>query len=472
MRSVLIIGLIAIVQTVQAQSIYMSGRTNGSAKHAYSKVIGENNFGIYILKFRDYELEKDFIIERFSADLNLLESQSYKLNRREKVLKFILTDSFIHCVTETKKTIEQYKIDFTLQNLVPVFKSIPLPSGKTMFDETKVEYSLTKNHISITFPYSSNRNIQLYSTTIRNLKYQNESNHLISTAFNYRECKLVSTLVTDQGKFSLLYSRTGRENRKEKEKFYWISPNLNPSKAKANFMNPYKNLQSAKIYYHPKTKKSSVLALYNFGSKGGSQGVAIYNEDFPDESINSPYEDKVINSVEGASSLSKDKTVADLFIRFATPHANGSFLVVLEKYFVSKEIESFYANGIPQTSTRNIYNYGDIVLIQFDSMSQTSWSGIVHKKQSTMGASTYYSSFLFMVSNQETSIVYNEKGTVENRLLMNRFTQKGQHKVQVLVEPSADLMLGIPIEGRQVTYNSFVMPVVNGRSQNLIKVVF
>jgi len=39
------------------------------------------------------------------------------------------------------------------------------------------------------------------------------------------------------------------------------------------------------------------------------------------------------------------------------------------------------------------------------------------------------------------------------------------------VEPSNDLMQGIPIEGKQVSYNSFVLPILNGRSQNLMKVV-
>jgi hypothetical protein len=69
-------------------------------------------------------------------------------------------------------------------------------------------------------------------------------------------------------------------------------------------------------------------------------------------------------------------------------------------------------------------------------------------------------------------LVYNEKSTVENRLLMNRFTKDGKRKLQVLLEPSANLMLAIPVEGRQVSFNSFILPVVNGRSQNLLKVVF
>jgi len=81
---------------------YLSGRTNANNKHGYSKVIGENKFGVYILKFRDYNLEKDFVLERFSPDLGFLESQSYKLDRKERVLKFVLADSHIHCLTETK----------------------------------------------------------------------------------------------------------------------------------------------------------------------------------------------------------------------------------------------------------------------------------------------------------------------------------------------------------------------------------
>ena len=104
LKNIFFIGLITVFQAVQTQSIYMSGRTNGSGKYSYSKVIGENSFGVYVLKFRDYNLKKDFIIERFSADLNLLETQSYRLKRKEQVLKFILIDSFLHCLTQTKNT--------------------------------------------------------------------------------------------------------------------------------------------------------------------------------------------------------------------------------------------------------------------------------------------------------------------------------------------------------------------------------
>ncbi len=450
----------------------MSGRTNGSGKYSYSKVIGENSFGVYVLKFRDYNLKKDFIIERFSADLNLLETQSYRLKRKEQVLKFILIDSFLHCLTQTNKLIEQYRIDFTLQKFEPVFKSINLPNAKSLFDETHVEYSFSKNYVSITVPNIYKGKRQQYSTIIRELSAMKERAFTIVTGFDYRDCNIVSTQVTDEGKYSLLYSKTGRENRRSKEEYYWLTPSFTPSKSKHHLINPNKYLKSAKIHYHPQTKKSQLLALFNFGLKGGSQGIAIYNEDFPEESINNPFQDNVITSVQGASALSTNKTVDNLFIRFVMPHANGSFLIVLEKYYISKEMERFYANGIPQASARYIYNYDDVILIQFDSSSQTSWSTFVHKKQSSMGSNTYYSSFLFASLNEETVLVYNEKSTVENRLLMNRFTKDGKRKLQVLLEPSANLMLAIPVEGRQVSFNSFILPVVNGRSQNLLKVVF
>lgn len=472
LKKTLLIGLFTFFQAVQSQSIYMSGRTNESGKHSYSKVIGENRFGVYVLKFRDYNLKKDFIIERFSADLNLLETQSYRLKRKEKVLKFILMDSFLHCLTQTNKLIEQYRIDFTLQQFEPVFKSINLPNSISLFDDVYVEYSSSKKYVSITIPQIYGRAMQQYSTIIRELSTMQERISTIATNFEYRDCNVVSTQITDEGKYSLLYSKTGRENRRSKEEFYWLTPSTQPSKARHHFINPYKYLKSAKIYYHPQTKKSQLLALFNFGLKGGSQGIAIYNEDFPEESINNPFQDNVITAAQGASALSKNKTIDNLFIRYATPHSSGSFLVVLEKYYVSKEMERFYANGIPQASARYIYNYDDVILIQFDSTSQTSWSNVVHKKQSTMGSTTYYSSFLFASLNRESVIIYNEKSTAENRLLMNRFTKEGKRKVQVLLEPSANLMLGIPVEGRQVSYNSFILPVVNGRSQNLLKVVF
>jgi len=472
LKNIFLIGLITVFQAVQTQSIYMSGRTNESGKHSYSKVIGENSFGVYVLKFRDYNLKKDFIIERFSADLNLLETQSYRLKRKEKVLKFILIDSFLHCLTQTNKLIEQYRIDFTLQKFEPVYKSINLPNSISSFDEIYVEYSFSKNYVSITIPQIYDGEMQQYSTVIRELRTMQERVSTIATGFEYRDCNIVSTQVTDEGKYSLLYKKRGRENRRSKEEFYWLTPSFKPSKAKQHFINPYKYLKSAKIYYHPQTKKSQLLALFNFGLKGGSQGIAIYNEDFPEESLNNPFQDNVITRVQGASALSKNKTVDNLFIRYAMPHLNGSYLVVLEKYYVSKEMERFYANGIPQASARYIYNYDDVILIQFDSTNQTSWSNIIHKKQSTMGSATYYSSFLFASLNKETIIVYNEKSNAENRLLMNKFTKDGKRKVQVLLEPSSNLMLGIPVEGKQVSYNSFILPVVNGRSQNLLKVAF
>ena len=82
MKYPLYIFILLIKLTLSGQTIYFSGRTNVNGKHNYSKVIGENKFGIYILKFRDYNIQKDFIIERYSNDLNLISSQPYKLDRK------------------------------------------------------------------------------------------------------------------------------------------------------------------------------------------------------------------------------------------------------------------------------------------------------------------------------------------------------------------------------------------------------
>jgi hypothetical protein len=467
----LYIFILLIKLTLSGQTIYFSGRTNVNGKHNYSKVIGENKFGIYILKFRDYNIQKDFIIERYSNDLNLISSQPYKLDRKEQVLKLILTDSSLHCITQTTTKISHYLIDYSLDQIQPIFKDLIYPKNKSHNSETEVVYSQSKKFILITYASTNKNNLQEFHIISRNLLAFTQSNQTYPTQHYSKDCSLQSTLINNLGQSSILFKVQTRDRRDIKDNYYWVIPSHRMSQDMAYHINPLFYLNNPTLYFHPSNGNSFVIGLYSYLQDEGSQGVSIFSQQEPDYPISNPFSSQTISSVQGAQAAQNTKVIQDLYIRSVMPHIQGSFVIIAEQYFISKEIENFYANGLPQSNTRSIYNYNDLIVMQFDSLQNTSWSNVIHKKQSTLGPSAYYSSYLYFASNQFNYIIFNEKHTTDNRLLLHKFNSQGTQAIQVLVEPTSDLMMGIPIEGRQTTYNSATLPLVNGRNQNLLKVV-
>ncbi len=455
-----------------AQQVLMSSQININNKFTFSKIIGENQYGLYILRFRDYNLQKEFAIDRYTSDLNLIQTQLYQMEKKEEALKFILADSEIHVITKAKKVVSHYSIQCNLNSINKKYPDYNLPNDFAYYKSVSVEYSPSKNWVAISIPFK-NQNGNLSIDVIRHhLSDSIQQIYLLDLQNSIQNTEIENTAVDDMGRYSAVYSSQKNKFGSDKREFYWILPFARKPLNKTQLLNPFSYIQHVKLKYHPTMFQFAVLSLYNFQNEEGAQGLAIFWESKQGKGLHLPFQPDLVKQLAGSKMAEEKGQLNDMFIRNIVPNASFGFSVVLEQYYINKEFETFMVNGMPQTGTNTIYNYNDIVILQTDSNQNMQWNKSIRKKQTSMGNHTYFSSYLFMATNANLSFLYNESAKIDNRLLLVVVNKDGEHNTKVLLENTADIMQAIPVEGKQVTYNSFVLPVQIGKGINLMKVVF
>ena len=80
-----IIALLAYTasQNCFSQQILWANKNNLDKKTDFTKVIGQNKFGVYVLKHRNSSFRRYFIVEHFDKRMNLLKSKSFKIPNSE-----------------------------------------------------------------------------------------------------------------------------------------------------------------------------------------------------------------------------------------------------------------------------------------------------------------------------------------------------------------------------------------------------
>ena len=95
-RLALILTFLAFLasQNCFSQQILWANRNNLDKKTDFTKVIGQNKFGVYVLKHRNSSFRRYFLLEYFDKRMNLLKSKTFKIPNSE-LEKIVVTPNNI-----------------------------------------------------------------------------------------------------------------------------------------------------------------------------------------------------------------------------------------------------------------------------------------------------------------------------------------------------------------------------------------
>ena len=68
--------------------------------------------------------------------------------------------------------------------------------------------------------------------------------------------------------------------------------------------------------------------------------------------------------------------------------------IVAERSSFTFESDVIYVNGIPQSTSRNIYNYEDVLVMALEPDLRIRWYHLINKSQSSLNDGGYYSSII------------------------------------------------------------------------------
>jgi hypothetical protein len=453
-------------------------KIKGSA--IYSKVMEENEHGIFLLRYANPQLKKFIVLERYSADLNLQKMKNIDL-KKHQVLKLSCTRRGILLVTGlTSKITGSMEIfgrwyDYDL-SLIQEPKVITKLDRKEVLDgesfRLRVDSDRSLLSISTMENYVQQRPIlkfKLYSLDF-NLLYEQEYEMPPEPGdFHLNDYQLSSS-----GDILAIVYRKKGIGKKENRHWYFLEINKN-QKRLTSFPDDkwYKNLYIHKI--EPR-KEFLISGFYGDVSSESLKGYFFYrlNNKTTDNSFifrefNEDLWDKITSS---KKTIKKSKLLERYEILQIIPRTDGGVLLVAEQKSIMREDDLFLSYGIPQVTARNIFQYDDLLILNLDSNFNVDWSHVIRKNQTTVNDGGYNSSVVIFVLNQFIQIYYNDPNSRNGDVLQYTIYWDGEYTAKKAFNDMYEQIYILPNESTQVASNKMIMPTVKNRKFALLKIVF
>ncbi len=467
-------------QQAYSQQIIWANKNNIDKRTDFTKVIGQNKYGVYVLKHKNSTFRRYFILEHFDKKMNLLKSKTFKIPNAE-LEKIVVHKKGI--VFFTKEFGKGYSYKLNMQSIDSNFNEQPsktIVSSQNFNDETvgfRVEYNTDKDRFFVWYL------LELEGKTV--LKY-----HLLnqygtikegqsSIAHPLDELYVGDAVIDDTGNLYVIYSHSEKFKSKSAEDFhhYIFYLNIYSNIAKNKLINNNETyIAGYKLCYNKLHKTITAFGLFGIKDEDDNKGYFVVNINCRNfEIINTVFNDidrKTVGNIIGMKFEQKSENLSKFKIKKLVPKSDGGILVITERSFVTTQSDIFYVNNIPTSSYAKIFNNDEVLIMSIDSAGNAEWTDVVVKNQSSINDGGFYNGIVIMVNDDNFSIMYNDRLSANADIIQVTYQHTGEHTKKILINNEQYYALVIPSEYSQVSNNSIVIPINQNRDFTYIKLLY
>ena len=465
------------VSPLFAQQITMNGLLGGRSAYSHYRAVGENAAGIYLMNYRDADMRKSFTLIRVSHSLEYLQEKPIELGKRSRLIKIFSLDSGI-CLLYLEKTRQQIRIQYLLIN--PTFDQEftgtlgYLPNAESM-EAVTAEYSFNRQWCAVWAEQVSDQGLQSVGVTLFHLPSRKIVRRECMIPFSAKMVQIEEASVANEGQHACIVSFDDEAGRRSTLRFFAAFADTIGFKPLFPLNAGSLQISGAELIRDEFAGRFIFSGFYDEGKEektGGPLVVHLYDTMAEGESryiLKTGYSAAMVSELIGASAQEKGRLPEGLFVRKIIARDDGGTLLIAEKFYITQQLETFYINGIPQTSSKNVYHYDDVLVLSLSPSAETEWFKVIRKRQSGFIGGGYYNGIASYVCDSTVQIMYNDNATQNNRVMHLTIHQNGAILQKVLFN-SDEVYTGlVPQEGRQIGYNRFVVPLTMDRQTLLLK---
>lgn len=468
----MIMALFATVTMVDAQHYILSNIPQLSQKKSlFHRPIGKNENGTYFLNYAQENLTDGFSIEQFDDELGYVKGRYFDVGKKIYVLKVFSTDSGIYWISVYRKRNEKTKlylnrINLNLEGTVESRFVGEFELENIKIDQLYADCSLSKKLWSVVYikeinDETSEIGFSLYNLTgnemLKQKSYVNSRNELL---------QFEETALTDSGQFigTMVYNIpkdfSGRGLKLVDLYLVKFSEKISETQKMAF----RKNYSNSEILVDPLTQNIVIAGLYG-DSKGveieGSFLIKIDCNNFSKETLmESDFRESLVKQILGIKNNKKIKELPrNYFMRRVINTTTGKIVCIIEQYSESKQLETYYINGIPQTSTRILYHCGDVGVLFMDSQGFVDSCVMVRKDQTGTIYNLYLMGIATFVCQDGIHIMYNSDIARNNEVVDVVIQANYAANQKVLLNSDNFYNMIVPIDGKEMEYCTFTVPL-------------
>lgn len=458
-----------------------ANKNNLDRRTDFTKVIGQNKFGTYVLKHKNSSFKKYFILEHFDRKMNLLKTKVFKIPGSE-LEKIIVHAGGILFFTKTfekgdLKKISVQSIDSGMNESAPRVIA-GFDGTEKDISPIRIDYNPGKSLFMVWYV----RGISEQESDIRfHLmdRKQMLKEGAVHTAYPVKDLYIGDGLLDNAGNLYALCTQSSRFRSKEAVDFKHRLLAVNSGNtAFADILLNKENtfISSYKLVYNPDFGYVNAFALTGTIDEDENkswQNTCINCSDFSVRRQNeNEFDRKTVSGIIGVKAEQKGEMLSKFKIKKLVAKTDGGFLAICERMFITTQSDIFYVNGIPQSSYARIFNNDEVLVMNLDSSLNPIWTEVVIKNQSSVNDGGYYNGIVVMVNENNISILYNDRLNANADIIQITYNADGSHTKKILLNNDEYYALLIPSEYSQVSANSVVIPVNQNREFTYIKLLY
>ena len=233
-------------------------------------------------------------------------------------------------------------------------------------------------------------------------------------------------------------------------------------------------LKSSRLVYDRRQDRSKLVAFYGYNNARGIEGTLFFE-------LNDSLTDGVLSMNNFSQKFIQDininerngESISDGFeIIEVVPRTDGGMLVIAEQKEIATEDDVVMVNGIPQSTSKNIYNFNELLAINYDSEGYVDWYKVITKNQTTINDGGYFSSAVVFVGDKFVQLIFNDQLRSSGDVMQYTLYNNGVVESARLLKNQLENVVIIPTESKQVSSNKVIIPTSKNRRFALLKLIY
>jgi hypothetical protein len=452
-----------------------------SGSNTHCNVIGENDKGVLILRYKDKSLKRNVYIDFYDHGLRL--KNTFAISERKKqVDKVLLLKNQLYVIYHYPNYANRklfYKaLDYeTKENKEELKEWVNIPIENNRLYGYDIIYNHTRNAGLINYIQAEDENSTLFIQYFDDaLKLEKPVQYTLN--FSAKNTKVMSRIMDKNGNYYCIYAaQKGGFFAKDNSIYYLLMYNKKNNEWTNTELNS-QELFISSVYLKEDIQNKRVLLSYFYSPnyKNGNYGLtnSAYNSNDQKriyegrQKINSEFSRQI-----AGGKLGKEKELNSFYIKDIVPTSDSGSMIIAERFFLTDQNETFYQNGIPVTQSRNVYNFEEVLVFSNNKYGRIQWNKVLLKRQSSINDGGYFSSIIVVPAPDRVHFIYNEKLVYNGDVIQYSINQDGQTSQKNLFRTDMASYMVIPSESRIIGYNRAAIPMfLSNGERGLLKIIY
>jgi hypothetical protein len=481
--------LLAFPLHLKSQTVEWSNQQKLKSKTNYTRILGENASGYYLMRSKNPDLAREVLIEKYKSNLALEETIELAQPSGSYIEHILVQDDGL-MIFATKKNDSLPKIDIVYWKLnnqlqVQTKLQVLVQIDAALFKNNGVVMMRSSNDKSANCVYFCTDGLEKHTSVLNLIGFDKNASVTYSKTFSIpadaEDINPSEVSCDNMGNAYLLINYPNDEDKKRKDRdpkkyfLYTYSRQLDKTLA-YEIKEDSTFITDIGLVLNESTNQVSVAGLYSYDRSKATDGTFTYTINIESNLMQlrsyEPLKSAFVSKVIGGMLNEESKQLTHLKIRKLLARTDGGISFILEKVYEIQQTYTYYANGFPQTGSRTTYNYDEIILLSNNASGKNEFSEFIKKSQSSSNDGGYYSSFVLLNTNDKLCFIYNTNASDEGDVMITQINPLGLTDTRILIKSLSYYVQLMPSESKQINNSSCLISTLKDRRFTVMKITY